>query len=81
MAFDAAAGVQDQDGQTFTLRVEMRMGGDVQFPILGGFVGRLALLQGFGRGTFAQGRHLVFVGTGRKLERFNQRFHAGEKRS
>jgi len=27
VAFDAAARVQEQDGQTFTLRVEMGMGG------------------------------------------------------
>ena len=42
MAFDAAARVQDQDGQTFTLRVEMGMGGDVQFPVGGGLVGGVA---------------------------------------
>ena len=77
VAFDAAARVQEQHGQTFTFRVEMRMGGDVQFPILGGLVGRVALLQRFRRGTFAQGRHLVFVGAGRKLERLDKR---GKKR-
>ena len=79
MPFDFAARVQKQDGQTFTIGIKMRMGGDVQFPVVGGFVGGVALLQRFGRGTLAQGRHLVFVGAGRKLERLDKRFHAGEK--
>src|ERR1039458_5141968 len=39
MSFDFAAGVQKQHGQTFTIRVKMRMGGNVQSPIIGGFLG------------------------------------------
>jgi len=79
VAFDFAAGVQKQDGQTFAFRVEMGMGGNVQFPVVGGFVGVVAKLQGVGRGTLAQGRYPVFIGAGGKLERLDKRFHAGEK--
>lgn len=77
MSFDAAAGIQDQNGQTFAFRGKMRMSGNVQFPILNGLVGRVALLQRFRRGTLAQRHDLIFVRTGGKLERLNQR---GKKR-
>ena len=77
VAFDSAADIQKQNCQTFTFGVEMRMRGDVQFPILGGLVGRVALLQGVRRGALAQWHDLVFVGAGRELERFHQ---CGKKR-
>lgn len=43
-------------------------------PIIGGFVGCLAMLQAVRRRTFAQGGHSVFIRTGGKLERFHQLF-------
>mgnify|MGYP007071098167 CR=1 FL=1 len=73
VAFDSAADIQKQNRQTFTFGVEMRMRGDVQFPILGGLVGRVALLQGVRRGALAQRHDFVFVGAGGELERRNQR--------
>lgn len=44
----------------------------MKFPIVSNLFRRVTVLQGIGQGTFAQGRHLVFVRGGRKLERFNQ---------
>jgi len=78
MAFNPAAGVQKQHGQTFTFRVVVRMGGNVQPPIVGGFVRGVALLQGFRGWAFPQGHHLELVGTGGKLERLNKVIQAGE---
>ena len=72
VAFDAAAGVQQQNCQTFALGVKIWVRGDVKFPIGGNFLRRVAFLHVGGCGTFAQRRYLVFVGTGRKLERGNQ---------
>lgn len=72
VSFDATADIQHENRQTFAFRIEMGMGGDVQFPVLGGFVGRVTLLQRFGRGALAQRHDLVFVGAGGKLERLNQ---------
>lgn len=71
MPFDATAGIQHENRQTFAFGVEVGMSGDMQFPILGGFVGRVTLLQGIRRGTFAQRHDLVFVRAGGKLERRN----------
>lgn len=73
MSFDAAAGIQNQHRQTFAFRVEMGVGGDVQFPVLGGLVGCVTLLQSVRRGTLAQRHDLVFIGAGGELERLNQR--------
>jgi len=78
MAFDALSGVQQQHGQTFAIRVKMRVGGNVQPPIVGGFVGRLALLQAVRRWTLAQGGYFVFIRAGGKLEGFHQCFKSGK---
>jgi len=78
MPLDLAAGVQKQDGQTFTVRVEMRVAGNVHPPIIGCFVGRLAKLQVLRRRTFPQGGHFVFIRAGGKLERFDQCFKSGK---
>ncbi len=77
VSFDAAAGIQQENRQAFAFGVEMRVRSDVQFPILGGLVGRVTLLQGIGRRTLAQRHDLIFVGAGVELERRNQR---GKKR-
>src|ERR1039457_715282 len=74
MPFDFAARVQQQHGETFAIRVKMRMGGDVQAPIIGGLVGCLAMLQAVRGRTFAQRGHFVFIRAGGKLERLHQRF-------
>ena len=74
MTFDTLARVQKQHGQTFTIRVKMRMGGDVQAPLIGGFVGRFTVLQILWRWTFAQRDHFVFIRAGGKLEGLHQRF-------
>jgi len=55
----------------------MGMAGNVHPPIIGGFVGRLAMLHRFRRRTFAQRGHFVFVRTGGKPERLHKGFHAG----
>jgi hypothetical protein len=47
VSLDPAAGVQKQDCQTFAFRVVIRMGGNVHPPIIGGFVGCIAMLQRF----------------------------------
>jgi len=78
MPFDFPARVQKQHGETFTVGVKVRMAGNVQPPIIGGFVGCLAMLQAVRRRTFAQGGHFVFIWAGGKLERFHQRFKSGK---
>lgn len=52
VTFDAPACVQDEDYQTFTFRIEVRMGRDMRFPIGGCLIRGFALLHGVGRGTF-----------------------------
>ena len=81
MPFDFAPCIQKQHGQTLTVRVKMRMGRNVHPPIIGGFVGCLALLQTLWRRTFTQRGHSVFVRAGGKLERFHNLFQAGENGS
>jgi hypothetical protein len=61
MTFHAAACVQNQDNEAFTLVGEIRMRGDVQSPIIGRFLWRVAQLQTLRRRTFPQLRHLVFI--------------------
>ena len=61
MAFDPAAGVQEQNAKAFTLRIEVRIGRHMQAPVIGGFLRRVAKLQVLGRGAFPQRSHLVFV--------------------
>ena len=54
------------------------MGGDVETPIIGGFVGSVAkLLRVRGR-ALAERRHLEFVRASREPERLHQTFHAGK---
>jgi hypothetical protein len=80
MPFNFPARVQKQHGQTFTLRVKMRVRGNVHPPVIGSFVGRLALLQAVRCRTFPQGGHFIFIRAGRKLERFYKRFKSGKNR-
>jgi len=52
MTFDAPTCVEDENHQTFTFRIEVRMIRDVRLPIGGCLVGCFALLHGIGCGTF-----------------------------
>ena len=52
VAFDTAAGVEDENHQTFTFRIEVGMARDVRSPIGGCLIRSFALLHGVGRGTF-----------------------------
>jgi len=52
VAFDTAAGVQDENHQTFTFRIEVGMGRDVRSPIGGCLLRGFTLLHGVGCGTF-----------------------------
>lgn len=52
VTLDAAAGIEDEYNQTFTFRIEVRMGGDMRFPIGGCLLWRFARLHGVGCGTF-----------------------------
>ena len=54
VTFNASAGVEDEYHQTFTFRIEVRMSGDMRFPIGGCLIRRFTMLHGFGRGTFTQ---------------------------
>jgi len=78
MSLDAAAGVQEQDGEAFAIGVEVGMGDDMAVPIVGGFVGGVTLEHGGGGGTFAQGGHLEFVGGGGKAEGLHDGFQTGK---
>ena len=74
MPLDAAARIQKQHGQTFTLRVKVGVRGNVHPPIISGLIRRLALLQAVRGRTLPQGGHFVFIRAGGKLKRFHQRF-------
>ena len=52
VTFNASAGVEDEYHQTFTFRIEVRMSGDMRFPIGGCLIRRFTLLHGVGSGTF-----------------------------
>ena len=54
--------VQEQHREAFTLRVEVRVGRNVQPPIVSRLIGRIAYLHGFRNGAIPQGNHLVFLG-------------------
>jgi len=54
VTFNASAGVEDEYHQTFTFRVEVRMSGDMRFPIGGCLLRCFTMLHGFGRGAFTQ---------------------------
>jgi hypothetical protein len=71
MAFDTAAGIEHQRNETFTLWGEIRVRGDVQPPIIGGFLRGVAQLQTLRRPTFPQRRHLVLVGLRGECEGFH----------
>src|SRR5512138_2433530 len=74
----AAAGVEKQHGEAFAFGVEVGIGGDVQAPVVGGFLRGVAKLQGFRRGAFAERDNLVFVGLRGEFEGLNKLVHAGE---
>ena len=61
MPFHPAARVQQDDSQTFAFQVEIRMRRNVQPPIVGGLVRRLANEHGFRHRTFPQGNDLEFL--------------------
>ena len=52
VTFDAAAGVEDEYHQTFTFRIEVRISGDMRFPIGGCLLWCFTVLNGVGCGTF-----------------------------
>ena len=52
VAFDTAAGVEDENHQTFTFRIEVGMGRDMRFPIGGCLILSFTLLHGVRRETF-----------------------------
>ncbi len=54
VTFDASTCVEDEYHQTFTFRIEVRMSGDMRFPIGGCLIRRFTLLHGVGCGTFPQ---------------------------
>ena len=54
MTFYASAGVEDEYHQAFTFRIEVRMSGDMRFPIGGCLIRRFAMLHGVESGTFPQ---------------------------
>jgi len=54
MTFDAPTCVEDENHQTFTFRIEVRMSRDMRFPIGGCLIGCFTLLHVFGCGTFPQ---------------------------
>jgi len=55
MAFDTAAGIQKENNEAFTLGVEIRMRGDMQPPIVGHSLRRIAQFQTLRRWTFRSG--------------------------
>ena len=61
MPFDTAAGIQHQDNEAFTLRAEIRMRGNVQTPVIGNLLRRVAQCQTLRRRTFPKRSHLVSV--------------------
>ena len=71
MAFDAAAGIQHQDNEAFTLRAEIRVRGNVQTPVIGNLLRRVAKCQTLRRRAFPERSHLVFVGLRREREGFH----------
>lgn len=54
MTFDPPTCVEDENHQTFTFRIEVRMSCDVCLPIGGCLIRCFALLHGIGRRTFPQ---------------------------
>ena len=54
VTFNASACVEDEYHQTFTFRIEVRMSGDMRFPIGECLIRRFTLLHGVGRRTFPQ---------------------------
>src|SRR5882762_9193564 len=52
--FDATTSVEDEHHQTFTFRIEVRMIGDMRFPIGGCLIRCFALLHGVGCRTFSK---------------------------
>lgn len=58
--FHPAAGVEENDHKTLGLGVEVGIGGDVQPPVIGGLIGRLANEHGLRHWTIPQGNDLEF---------------------
>jgi hypothetical protein len=56
-----AAGVQQQNDKAFAVRVEMRMGRHMRFPISGGLLWPVADLHFFWSRTFPQGNQFPFL--------------------
>ncbi len=52
VTFDASAGVENENHQTFTFRIEVRVGRDMRFPIGGCLIWGFTLLHGVRRETF-----------------------------
>ena len=54
VTFNTPTCVEDENYQIFTLAIEVRMTGDMCFPISGCLIGCFALLHGVGCGTFSK---------------------------
>ena len=54
VTFDATTCVEDENHQTFTFRIEVRMRRNVRFPIGGCLIRCFTVLHVFGCGTFPQ---------------------------
>ena len=78
MRFDASARVKQQDGETLAFGVEIWILRNLQAPVGGGLVGRIAENHVFRRGAFAERYDLVFVWLRVKPEGFHKRFETGQ---
>jgi len=54
VTFNTPTRVEDEHHQTFAFAIEVRMTGNVRFPIGGCLIGCFALLHGIGGGTFSK---------------------------
>jgi len=72
VAFDPAAGVQEQNAKAFALRIEVGVFLHVSAPVFGGFRWRIAQGQLFWCWTFTQGYDLEFMRLGGKAEGLNE---------
>ena len=79
MRFHASAGVQQQDSEAFTFRIEIGILRDMHPPVLRGGVGRVAKLHLFGRRAFTERYDFVFVRLAFEFEGLHQVFETRER--
>jgi len=72
MTFNTPTRVEDEHHQTFAFAIEVRMTGNVRFPIGGCLIGCFALLHGIGGGTFSKWNNFPFLWLSREFERLDE---------